>query len=76
MKKTGKKDPDFWDVKTWLPAETQAYVMNFITLNVIFHNYDKFTKDILIFTPVKVKMDTAERTMTEELHDSGIQDLF
>ncbi len=76
MKKTGKKDPDFWDVKDWLPAETQAYVMNFITLNVIFHNYDKFTKDILIFTPVKVKMDTAERTMTGQLHDAGIQDLF
>lgn len=76
MKKTGKTEPDFWDVKSWLPAETQAYVMNFISLNVIFHNYDKFTNDILIFTPVKVKMDTVEGTMTGELPDSGIQDLF
>ena len=27
-----------------LPAETRAYVMNFITLNVIFHNFDAFAK--------------------------------
>ena len=36
MKKTGKTDPDFWDVKDYLPAETQAYVMNFITLECDF----------------------------------------
>jgi len=57
MKKTGKTDPDFWDVKDYLPSETQAYVMNFITLNVIFHNYEKFSSNNLQFTPVKVKLD-------------------
>ena len=31
MKKIGKINPDFWDVKKYLPGETQAYVMNFIT---------------------------------------------
>jgi membrane-bound lytic murein transglycosylase D len=34
MKKTGKAEPDFWDIKAYLPAETQAYVMNFIALKV------------------------------------------
>jgi len=67
MKKTGKDDPDFWDVKAYLPAETQAYVMNFITLNVIFHNYDKFSSNNLLFTPTKVKIENAAANLTEEL---------
>jgi soluble lytic murein transglycosylase-like protein len=70
MKKTGKTNPDFWDVKEYLPAETQSYVMNFITLNVVFHNYDKFTNNILLFTPTKVKVENAEGNMTEELTSS------
>ncbi len=56
MKKTGKTDPDFWDIKAYLPAETQAYVMNFITLNVIFHNYEKFENNTLLFSPTKIKI--------------------
>lgn len=67
MKKTGKAEPCFWDIKDYLPAETQAYVMNFITLNVIFHNYEKFTNNTLLFTPTKVKIDNLEGNMTEEL---------
>lgn len=50
MQKTGKENPSFWDIKKYLPAETKSYVMNFITLNVIFNNYDKFIKNELIFT--------------------------
>ena len=73
MKKTGKTDPGFWDVKDYLPAETQAYVMNFITLNVIFNNYDKFTNNNLLFTPTKVKLDNFEGNMTEELSSPGSQ---
>jgi len=42
MQKSGKANPTFWDIRDRLPAETQAYVMNFIALNVIFHNYDNF----------------------------------
>ncbi|MBL7703681.1 MAG: lytic transglycosylase domain-containing protein [Ferruginibacter sp.] len=67
MKKTGLNDPDFWDVKEYLPAETQAYVMNFITLNVIFSNYDKFSSNNLIFTPTKVKVENIPANFTEEL---------
>lgn len=56
MKKTGLANPSFWDIKSYLPAETKSYVMNFITLNVIFNNYDKFVNNTLNFTPVKVKL--------------------
>ena len=68
MKKTGKTDPDFWDIKAYLPAETQAYVMNFITLNVVFHNYEKFTGNTLLFTPTKVKIENTDKYLTEELN--------
>jgi membrane-bound lytic murein transglycosylase D len=66
MKKTGKTNPNFWDVKAYLPAETQAYVMNFITLNVVFNNYEKFTNNTLLFTPTKVKVESLEGKMAEE----------
>lgn len=69
MKKTGKPDPDFWDIKDHLPAETRAYVMNFITLNVIFHNYEKFANNTLSFTPVKIKADNFENTISEAIED-------
>ncbi len=67
MKKTGKAEPDFWDIKAYLPAETQAYVMNFITLNVVFHNYEKYTNNTLLFTPTKVKIENIGSNLTEEL---------
>ncbi len=50
MQKTGKENPSFWDIKKYLPAETKSYVMNFIALNVIFNNYDKFIKNELLFS--------------------------
>lgn len=55
MENCGKKDPDFWDVKDYLPTETRTYVMNFIALNVIFNNYDAFLNNSLRFQPVKIK---------------------
>ena len=73
MKKTGKTDPDFWEIKNFLPAETQSYVMNFITLNVIFHNYDKFANNILLFSPTTIKIDNTGGNMTEELTSSATQ---
>ncbi len=54
MEKSGMVNPTFWDVKKYLPAETQAYVMNFITLNVIFNNYDNFLNNNLSFIPLKI----------------------
>jgi hypothetical protein len=66
MKRTGLKEPDFWDIKEYLPSETQAYVMNFITLNVVFNNYDKFTNNTLLFTPTKVKIESLEGKVANE----------
>ena len=51
MGRCGKAKPTFWDIKKYLPAETRNYVMNFITLNVIFNNFDKFSKNTLVFNP-------------------------
>lgn len=69
MEKTGKDNPDFWDVKSYLPAETRSYVMNFIALNVIFNNYDKFASNTLCFKPIVAKTDKPEENMTEELDE-------
>jgi len=66
MKKTGMANPDFWDIKAYLPAETQSYVMNFIALNVVFHNYEKFTDNTLLFTPTKVKIQNIEIKTAEQ----------
>ncbi|MBI3717898.1 MAG: lytic transglycosylase domain-containing protein [Sphingobacteriales bacterium] len=49
MARSKKENPTFWDIKNYLPAETRSYVMNFIALNVIFHNYEKFAKNELIY---------------------------
>ena len=49
MERTGKSRPTFWDIKKYLPAETRTYVMNFIAINVILHNYEKFAKNKLTF---------------------------
>lgn len=51
MKRTGLANPSFWDIKKYAPKETRLYVMNFITLNVIFNNYDKFLNNELRFEP-------------------------
>lgn len=71
MANCGKTDPTFWDIKSYLPAETRAYVMNFITLNVLFNNYEKFVDNSLSFKPVKIKMNNPGQHMTEELDDRG-----
>ena len=65
MEKTGKTNPSFWDVKNYLPAETRSYVMNFIALNVIFNNYEKFVNNTLCFKPITAKSEN----ITEELDE-------
>ncbi len=72
MKKTGKANPDFWDVKKYLPAETRAYVMNFIALNVVFNNYQKFAGNTLNFNPAKVKMEDLEEDIKEDLGETSL----
>ena len=50
IKRSGITNPSFWDIKKSLPKETRNYVMDFIALNIIFANYDKFSKKNLVFT--------------------------
>jgi membrane-bound lytic murein transglycosylase D len=50
MKKSGIDDPDFWDIKKYLPTETRIFVMKFIALNVISANYHKFINHKLNFS--------------------------
>ncbi|MFT3682066.1 MAG: lytic transglycosylase domain-containing protein [Ferruginibacter sp.] len=72
MERSGKKNPTFWDIKKYVPAETQAYVMNFITLNVIFHNYDNFVKNKLVFTAEPnaiTETDGFEKNITEAMSE-------
>ena len=66
MQRTGKLKPTFWDIKKYLPAETKAYVMNFIALNVIFHNYESFAKNKLSFEDMPV--EKVLRASTKALH--------
>ncbi len=62
-KKCGKNNPDFWDIKKFLPAETQSYVMNFIALNVVFENYDKFLKNKLVFNSETIEIPISENAI-------------
>jgi len=71
MKRSGKSDPSFWDVKDFLPAETRAYVMNFITLNVLFHNYEKFAQNRLSFAPAKtIQLDNVDEHIVAALEEA------
>jgi Transglycosylase SLT domain len=65
IKKTGNPNANFWDVVNFLPAETQAYVKKFITLNVVFNNYNNFSADKLNFNSVKIKI--TEETNSPEM---------
>jgi len=65
MEKSGKDNPTFWDIKNYLPAETRSYVMNFIALNVIFNNYDKFVNNTLCFKPILAKAENNTEEMDE-----------
>lgn len=60
MERSGKKSPTFWDIKNYLPAETRAYVMNFIALNVIFKNYEAFSKNDLCFRDITTTCNASE----------------
>ena len=69
MQRCGKQNPTFWDIKKYLPEETKAYVMNFIALNVVYKNYDKFLKNDMVFRTLKTEdpADSFEETVAEEL---------
>jgi membrane-bound lytic murein transglycosylase D len=67
LQRTGKINPDFWDIKNYLPTETKAYVMNFIALNVIFKNYKNFQLNNLCFKTI-----TAEACLLAESTPSSL----
>ena len=66
MERTGKANPTFWDIKDLLPAETRTYVMNFIALNVVFHNYEAFTRNKLCFRDEISNWPLPEEELCEE----------
>lgn len=66
MERTGKANPTFWDIKDLLPAETRTYVMNFIALNVVFHNYEAFTRNKLCFRDEISSWPLPEEELCEE----------
>lgn len=70
MEKTGMTNPTFWDIKKFLPAETRAYVMNFITLNILFNNYEKFSKNTLCFKPLACKEEIIEQEEADDCTSS------
>ncbi len=69
MEKSGKTGPTFWDVKEYLPEETQNYVMNFIALNVIFNNYDNFLKTQLVFNAEKIYFNQFDQSAASDYTD-------
>lgn len=67
IKKSGKKDANFWDIKKYLPSETRRFVMDFITFNVIAANYDKFLNKNLDFNePPLIQVAVNDSTISTD----------
>jgi transglycosylase-like protein with SLT domain len=67
LKKSSKSNPDFWDVKEYLPKETRIFVMKFIALNVIAANYDKFINHKLNFNePPLIQLALADSSQQDK----------
>jgi membrane-bound lytic murein transglycosylase D len=72
LQKSGKPNGSFWDIRAYLPEETQAYVMNFITLNVVFSNFEKFLSNQLRFRSEEIWVpDNFEQHFSDEQESSG-----
>lgn len=69
IKKSGDPDAGFWKIKKFLPAETRRFVMNFIALNVISSNYEKFVQKKLNFNeaPLVEKASEPEYASTDSV---------
>ncbi len=66
IRKSGAKDPDYWKIKAYLPAETRRFVMNFLALNVIRTNYDMFLKKNIDFDePATIQIASNDSTKNE-----------
>ncbi len=71
LRKCHKANADFWDIKNLLPKETRNYVMNFITLNVIFKNFENFCDRKLLFAPqlISIPFETSAINNTSPAED-------
>jgi len=75
IRKSGIDCASFWDVQQYLPKETRNYVMNFITLNVIFKNYDNFEQNNLCFKDVIWKPTNFNDKMCEDEMNTCLADV-
>jgi membrane-bound lytic murein transglycosylase D len=50
IRKSGRKNSSFWEIKKYLPFETKKFVMDFIAFNVIAANYNKFLENKMDFS--------------------------
>src|ERR1700690_3496260 len=65
IKKGGKTDATFWDIKKYLPFETRKFVMDFIAFNVIAANYDKFLNNKMDFNePPFIQVAASDSTIS------------
>jgi len=65
--KSRKPDANFWDIKKYLPSETKKFVMNFIALNVIAANYEKFLNKELNFNePPLIQIVSTDSTKAKD----------
>lgn len=60
IRKSGNPDAGFWEIKKFLPAETRRFVMNFVALNVISENYEKFVDRKLNFNELPLVEKSVE----------------
>ncbi|MDQ2863696.1 MAG: lytic transglycosylase domain-containing protein [Bacteroidota bacterium] len=67
IRKSGKKDANFWDIKKYLPFETRRFVMDFIAFNVIAANYEKFLNKKMDFTePVLIQIAAKDSSLKDD----------
>ena len=69
IKKSGKKNPNYWDIKKYVPAETRKFVMKFIAFNVIAANYEKFLNRELDFSEpplIQIAKDSSKSGTTTD----------
>lgn len=68
MAASGKKNPDFWDIKQYLPGQTRNYVMKFIALNTLFKNYHAFNSKDMLFDDITKEVEMPAPALIMEEH--------
>lgn len=68
IRKSGKKDADFWDIKQYLPSETRKFVLRFLALNVVAANYTNFLNANIDFDgPATIRLADLDSAITAGL---------